>query len=134
MLLFPVLIFHGLIFLLGFSWLGIRAKNFVNFFKFAPLSLMVAFSIGYLSLLSNYYFDQNSRQSAWDVIFSLFFGKYSILLLTASAALFYLLKNSENKFYHAIASGVLMSPFSSIILFFIFGKQMYSIYNIAIYY
>ncbi len=134
MVLFPFLIIHAAIFLLGIVWLGVKTKTFINFLKFVPLSLLLCFSVGYLSLLSNFYYDQNSRQSAWEVLFSLFLGKYSIILLAISAVLFLLMKDSENKFYHAMGSAILMSPFSSIILFFIFGKKMYSIYNISIFY
>lgn len=133
-ILAPGLLFHLGLFALGIVLLAMKTKSFVSFFAYSPISLICSLLSGYWLLTYLFNLNSNSRIWAFDILIQITYGKYLIAVLLFIALAIFVYKKFSPIFLSAVCLSSFMVPFATVVLYFMFAKDLYKKFNILIHY
>ncbi len=130
----PLLLLHLVIYILSFMWVFNELKYSRLRLLIIPALTLLNIVLGYLYLAFIYSIYADQRISAFRIIFDLFIGKYTILIVLISSLSFYVLKKFHKRQYMFIPIVFLMTLFPTIVMSFVFHENFLVQFNIQTYY
>lgn len=134
MILAPLGFFHFIIYCLGGIWYLAKVKGFKNKLKFFPITFFscIMFSSFYLWLL--FYSSKDQRIYSFGMYFNILLSLPTIIIILTSLAGFIRGRKNRGRLYHSFFPAFLMTPFTALILLFLFDNELSAYFNVTYFY